>query len=85
MYFWTMTQSGCVCTACSQLLRQLVWNKLLLSLWLMTVTDWHELVVITHETCWNNLLRVCWPYQPCYNLFQTCQQLGQQRQLQSAY
>jgi hypothetical protein len=42
----------------------------------------HQLNVIRadYQTCWNNLLRVCWPRQPCYkmikNLFQTCQQLG---------
>jgi hypothetical protein len=46
----------------------------------------HQLVTCRREqTYWNNLLRVCWPHHPRYNLlneldennlFQTCQQLG---------
>jgi hypothetical protein len=42
----------------------------------------HQLVTCRRcQTSWNNLLRVCWPHQPCYkmillqddtNLFQTC-------------
>ncbi len=25
-----------------------------------------------YQTCWNNLLRVCWPHQPCYKMITTC-------------
>jgi hypothetical protein len=26
-------------------------------------------------TCWNNLLRVCWPRRPCYKMITTCSRL----------
>ena len=29
-----------------------------------------------YQTCWNNLLRVCWPHQPCYKMITTCSRLG---------
>jgi hypothetical protein len=28
-----------------------------------------------YQTCWNNLLRVCWPHQPCYKMIPTCSRL----------
>ena len=39
----------------------------------------HQLVTCRrYQTRWNNLLRVCWPHQPCYKTITTCpkQQLG---------
>jgi hypothetical protein len=33
----------------------------------------HQLVTYRwYQTCWNNLLRVCWPHQPCYKIITTC-------------
>ena len=35
----------------------------------------HQLVTCRrYQTCWNNLLRVCWPHQPCYKMI-TCSRL----------
>jgi hypothetical protein len=28
-----------------------------------------------YQTCWNNLLQVCWPHQPCYKMIATCSRL----------
>jgi hypothetical protein len=28
-----------------------------------------------HQTCWNNLLRVCWPHQRSYKMITTCSRL----------
>jgi hypothetical protein len=36
----------------------------------------HQLVTCRrYQTCWNNLLRVCWPHQPCYKMITTCARL----------
>ena len=36
----------------------------------------HQLVTCRrYQTCWNNLLRVCWPHQPCYKMITTCSRL----------
>ena len=33
----------------------------------------HQLVTCRrYQTRWNNLLRVCWPHQPCYKMITTC-------------
>jgi hypothetical protein len=83
--------SGCVRTACSQLLWQ-VWNKLLTCYHLVTIVSTrliqavrnkllraccHQLVnnCRRYQTCWNNLLRVCRPHQPCYKMITTCSRL----------
>jgi hypothetical protein len=35
----------------------------------------HQLVTCRrYQACWNNLLRVCWPHQPCYKMI-TCSRL----------
>ena len=49
------------------------------------VSSCYKLVVINslttcyvqtiYQTCWNNLLRVCWPHQPCYMMITTCSRL----------
>ena len=37
----------------------------------------HQLVTCRrYQTCWNNLLRVCWPHQPCYKMITTCSRLA---------
>jgi hypothetical protein len=28
-----------------------------------------------YRSCWNNLLRVCWPHQLCYKMITTCARL----------
>jgi hypothetical protein len=36
----------------------------------------HQLVTCRrYQTCWNNLLRVCWPRQPCHKMITTCSRL----------
>jgi hypothetical protein len=36
----------------------------------------HQLVTCRrYQTCWNNLLRVCWPRQPYYKMITTCSRL----------
>jgi hypothetical protein len=56
---------------------RLLWYRLF-------VTSCYELVVInlltscyvqTISACWNNLLRICWPRQPCYKMITTCPRL----------
>ncbi len=52
----------------TRLIIQAVRNKLLLAC--------HQLVTCRRcQTCWNNLLRVCWPHQPCYERTTTCSRL----------
>ena len=34
----------------------------------------HQLV--NEQTCWNNLLRVCWPHKHCYKMVTTCSTLA---------
>jgi hypothetical protein len=54
-------QTGRITSCATSLLSQLVNNLLLAAGW--------------HQTCWNNLLRVCWPHQPCYKMITTCSRL----------
>jgi hypothetical protein len=36
----------------------------------------HQLVTCRrYQTCWNNLLRICRPRQPCYKMITTCSRL----------
>ena len=55
---------------------QAVRNKLLYELVIINLlTTCYVLSCRRYQTCWNNMLRVCWPRQPCYKMITTCSRL----------